>query len=68
MQLATLLPGKFSLWKGKDTTRFWLGGERLGWAPLTLGIGVGTAGLQSLPRGFAATTELLSFPCISFCG
>lgn len=32
MQLATLLPGVFSLWKGKDTMRFWPGVR--GWAQL----------------------------------
>lgn len=38
MQLATLLCGGFSLWKGKNTMRFWPGGEGLDSAPLALSL------------------------------
>lgn len=54
MVLATLLPGGFSLGKGTDTVRFWLGSERLESAPLALCIG-GRSSCCLLRREFTAT-------------
>lgn len=50
-----LLPGGFSLGKGKDTARFWPGSEGLGSAPLALVIGGGQYSCGLLREEFTAT-------------